>query len=972
MAGHNTTENTNTINENQNDNNNNNQNKENNEQLNNINSEETKNNNNIINEEKEQKEENKSSNVNTSSNDEEKNKINTINEDNKIENNQNLNTNNNDINTNNNDENKDEDVLSAENFKKLYHRLHSIIVENKRLDTILKEITDIIESITEHLINGDKNDPEIFELFSSLNFIHDFIIIMNKRNRDVNIQIIKFFSVIMTNLSDEHLLYFIFNCDFINQHIYENNEPIDGDYLYYYTSFVKSLIIKINTKTITFFYHAYTYTFPLLGNILKFYNHSDSMICNTLRNIFLCILKMNHQPSIDYICSLPTITYFIFLSCRLRDEIKTLNKKISRNKEEDCMILHEQIINDIMFIQDIFSVGIEKINFILINSIFHFVILPIICNTLVYHSDLLEGNKNISSDMNNSNTKSNKPLGFGGLFLKFVGAVSDNNNNNNENNIKNALLKLCISTELAIYILNVFFKYIKNETFINTLVCLLFSPKIHYRIMQKLKTPIKDLENYVGDYKNEVKKKVSFTKYITENYSIEFIKAQMSNPNNIYVEFKKLEKKVRDRLVGYNIPYNLNHAVPYGFLMDAINGFYPTRELKECRDYHEIISESTGIQCGLSYHKDRRCIIYLMKKNLQLLKDDYAFEKNEKKYIENEIYTSFVKCYKDCNEILLLLFDYLFHQIINNEFVSKKLLEHAKLINANELNKIINNGEEEVDDTPVLQVGNIIESKEKEKEKIDEKNNKKKFNDLITFSNLYKVMYKTDLTIKEFNLFDNQILKQNIKITQTEYNTILLGDTINYLNRDSTLKPYTYLFIFRLFNDLMIYEEKNEKKSLKLREGHKSIINSAFSKNIDHIKNIINEGGKINEKDLNNIHAFLCENKTNYIEDYNKLIKEIMKDCMFLKKKEDNEENNDNFIKGIEMFNNFEISDSDLKIRVYFLKLFLIIYNALYERNESEIKLTELNEENKNNAKNIIIDNLNKLIVLENENESGN
>jgi hypothetical protein len=82
------------------------------------------------------------------------------------------------------------------------------------------------------------------------------------------------------------------------------------------------------------------------------------------------------------------LTYFIFISCRLRDEIKTLNKKIKRNKKEDCMILHEQIISDIMYLQDIFSIGIVKINFILINYIFHFLIVPVICNSLIYSSDL--------------------------------------------------------------------------------------------------------------------------------------------------------------------------------------------------------------------------------------------------------------------------------------------------------------------------------------------------------------------------------------------------------------------------------------------------------------------------------------------------------------------------------------------------------------------------------------------------------
>ena len=43
-----------------------------------------------------------------------------------------------------------------------------------------------------------------------------------------------------------------------------------------------------------------------------------------------------------------------------------------------------------MYIEDIFSINIEKINYILINSIFHYLIIPVICNSIVNNSDLDE------------------------------------------------------------------------------------------------------------------------------------------------------------------------------------------------------------------------------------------------------------------------------------------------------------------------------------------------------------------------------------------------------------------------------------------------------------------------------------------------------------------------------------------------------------------------------------------------------
>ena len=851
--------------------------------------------------------------------------------------------------------------ISPEELKKLYNVIHSTLTENKKLDKVVQEITSMFDSITEHLISGDRNDSRIFELFGSLNFIYDIVLLMSKKNKDINIQIIKFFSVLFTNLSDKHINYFIFNCDFINQQINALNESINPDYLYYYISFVKSLILKINTRTIEYFYHARSYSFPLLGNCLKFYNHPDSMISNTARNIFLVILKIKHPPCIEYICNLPMLTYFIFLSCRLRDEIKTLNKKIIKKQEEDCAILIEDIINDIMYIEDIFSINIEKINYILINCIFHYLIIPVICNSIVNNSDLDE-----SFGYRISNPPE-RPASF-----SFFGYYYNNNNNaNNNTKDNNPLKKYLISPELTLYILNIFLKYIKNETFINLLLSLIFLPEIHIKILDKLKQPLKDLENYQGDYNDKGKKKLTFEKYVIQNFCPSFIKGQINNQIKSFSEFDKIEKKLIEKCKNNKIRYDLNEPIPYGFLMELLYSYFSYKGLRECREYHEIVSESTGIQCGLSYHKDRKSFIYLMNKNLVNIKNNDSLERTEdnKKYVDNEIYTSFINLYKDCNDSFLLLCNFFFHQILTNNICSKELLAHIKLLNPIEIIK--NNSKnvkgEDSSNLQNVQKDNIIQDKTKE-----EKKNKKKFKEVLTFSNLYKVMYKKDYSIKEFNLYDNKILSNYINNNQTEYNTILLGDTISYLNKDEVLKPETYLFIIRLINDLMIYEDNNEKKILELRGIHRTIIKFAFSKNIEKIKKIINEG-KIGDNDLKMIFTFLwgSNNKLDLFEDYDRMVTNIMKDCSFLLSKdvEDNiisNEKNETMVKGFDIFNSLLISNQELRIRIYFLKGILKLYNVIYQRKESDIEIKELNEQNSDKTKEIMIENFDNLIVKEN------
>ena len=869
-----------------------------------------------------------------------------------------------DENKNANEDAINDNDISPEELKKLYNIIHSIITENKKLDKVVQEITSMFDSITEHLISGDRNDSRIFELFGSLNFIYDIVLLMNKKNKDINTQIIKFFSILFTNLSDKHINYFIFNCDFINQHIYSLNESINPDYLYYYISFVKSLILKINTRTIEYFYHARTYSFPLLCNCLKFYNHPDSMISNTARNIFLVILKIKHQPCIDYICTLPMLTYFIFLSCRLRDEIRTLNKKLIKRQEEDCAILMEDIINDIMYIEDIFSINIEKVNYILINCIFHYLIIPVICNSIVNNSDLDENFGFRASAV------TERPASF-----SFFGYYNNNNANNTKEN--HPLKKYLISAELTLYILNIFMKYIKNETFINLLLSLIFLPDIHIKIINKLKEPLKDLENYQGDYNDKGKKKITFEKYVIQNFCPPFIRGQISNQIKLFSEFDKIEKKLIEKCKINKIRYDLNEPIPYGFLMEILYSYFSYRGLRECREYHEIVSESTGIQCGLTYHKDRKSFIYLMNKNLRYIKNNSSSleEKNYQKYVDNEIYRSFINLYKDCNDSFLLLCNFFFHQILTSNICSKELLAHIKLLNPAEIRKNILN-KPKAENTNNLQ--NVNENGNEQKDSStqdtskDEKKGKKKFKEVLTFSNLYKVMYKKDFSIKDFNLYNNKVLSDNILNDQTEYNTILLGDTISYLNKDEVLKPETYLFIIRLINNLMIYEENNEKKILQLRGIHRTIIKFSFSKNIEKIKKIINERN-VTDNDLKMIFIFLWGNnsKLDLFDDYDRMITNIMKDCSFLLSKYDDDniianENNETMVKGLDIFNSLLISDEELRVRIYFLKGILKLYNLIYQRKESDIEIKELNEQNNDKTKEIMIENFDKLIIKEN------
>jgi protein CLEC16A len=125
--------------------------------------------------------------------------------------------------------------------------------------------------------------------------MHEFILLSNLNNRNISLQIIKSFSVLILNCSNTTTLYYVFSNNFLNQIISNDYEKYDEDFLSYYVNFIKSLSLKIDQTTIQFFFHKQINSFPLVQSALKLYNHNDPMIKNVVRNIILTILKSKYN-----------------------------------------------------------------------------------------------------------------------------------------------------------------------------------------------------------------------------------------------------------------------------------------------------------------------------------------------------------------------------------------------------------------------------------------------------------------------------------------------------------------------------------------------------------------------------------------------------------------------------------------------------------------------------------------------------
>ena len=456
--------------------------------------------------------------------------------------------------------------------------------------------------------------------------MNEYIYLSNSKCREINLQIIKSFAVLILNITNKITLYYIFSNNFINNIISNNNfDKYDDDFLSYYVNFLKSLALKIDLTTIQFFFHSNINSFPLLESAIKIYNHPDAMIKNVVRNIFLTICRLNYPPFFDYLCCLPSVSYFTFISCKLRDMIIYLNKE---NHYEKFKSLQEDIIDDIIYIQDIFSLEFDKINYILTNCLFYYCIMPLILKSLI------------------SNERGK------------------------------------ININIALYSLNIMLYYIKNENFLNMLFTLIFLPLRNKGLDKYIQNYPIQPTNYYYDWNTQKKQTlISFQTYIQYNCSGPFLRSLIHKKNSNMIEIQEIVNKyelISEKDDKFN-PYTDE------FLTDItkeILSKFSNSEINIMSMYHNCLSTATGVNCGLSTKNNKYCVMEKFKKLYTKYFDEslnlrYRLINND---IKLKIYSFLNKNKNDDLILITNLFIRLF-LIYDNERITKFLLREGKLLN---------------------------------------------------------------------------------------------------------------------------------------------------------------------------------------------------------------------------------------------------------------------------------------------------
>ena len=458
-------------------------------------------------------------------------------------------------------------------YSALNSDLNLLFKHGKNISLYENDCEKTLEKITEYLIS--KSDvEENFNLFCHYKIIEKIILLTKYHIKNINIIIIKNLGLLIPSVTHKKILYYFFSHDYMNQillNISSSIEEQDIDFLSYYINFLKTLANKLDINTLSQLFHKENNSFPLLDEASSFFYFNDVMIKNTARNIFLSIIKLNYEPVIQYICDIPRVTDLLLLCDNIKSYIDYMMKiNINNNLEEieqKLKEIEENLVDDILFIQDILSIDVYKINYVLINCLFSI------------------------------------PLQF--LF--------------------NCILKHQ-KTNIAFYVLNLILKHVKNECINNLIFFVLYSSHIHENINAYIqKQEVEEIYNIL--YLNKLISHRStcsnliFEEFIILVYNQNFLKSirYLKEEEKIFDEIKEIANYIKERNDDVNQDIYLGIKI-ISEMLEKNNKL--TQTVKKMESYHNLISRYIGINVGISHFESNFSF-------LKIINENFLFYRNE-------------------------------------------------------------------------------------------------------------------------------------------------------------------------------------------------------------------------------------------------------------------------------------------------------------------------------------------------------
>eukprot|EP00606_Chrysophyceae_sp_TOSAG23-5_P001122 GSChrysophyteH2.ASY1.ANO1.1224.1 assembled CDS len=295
--------------------------------------------------------------------------------------------------------------MSNDRFSLAHLReLHRSLVLNKAVnDENEALVVESLRAMAEMVVYGDSKSEMLFDFFCEKNILALFLEIMWTESGcpiKVHIQILQTLGILVNSVRNDTSLYYLLSNNYVNEiliHPHDFANASDESLCDQYVSFMKSLSLKLDEKTVQFFFIEETGAFPLLEKAIDLLGAPEPMVRVAAQTTILNVYKVRDsrsreyalkEPILERLCESVTdlsykkvdrIIHFIQDHSHLVWAIDTcnhLNRKLLKTVEIRLVDSLQAMQDWLYFIQDLLSMQIFHLKYKLVQHLMQHWIQP--------------------------------------------------------------------------------------------------------------------------------------------------------------------------------------------------------------------------------------------------------------------------------------------------------------------------------------------------------------------------------------------------------------------------------------------------------------------------------------------------------------------------------------------------------------------------------------------------------------------
>ena len=266
---------------------------------------------------------------------------------------------------------------------------------------------EAMRELAEVLVWGDQHGASFFEDFLEAQMLQTLMGFLALGDHAVTVQLVQTLGILVENLSDTRFLYYLLSNNYIN-HLIETglgtadnsssngtaggdgqsvSDAIrDSDLVACYVSFLKTLSLRLDARTVNFFFNEQTRSFPLYTQALRLYNHRDSMVRISVRVLTLNVFRVDVPALRAFVVHDTAPAYFrdlCGLLARQCARLGALARTALGAQQHALAAVGAELSDNLSYMQDIFDLGIPALSALLAQRLLHTALVPVLLGSLV-------------------------------------------------------------------------------------------------------------------------------------------------------------------------------------------------------------------------------------------------------------------------------------------------------------------------------------------------------------------------------------------------------------------------------------------------------------------------------------------------------------------------------------------------------------------------------------------------------------